>query len=727
MERLPVNSEYSPIELSIHLARYACVKQFASNKKILDFACGEGYGASFLKKWGAKQVVGIDISEQAIAAANKHFKEPGVQFIAGGIDDLQEKFDLIVCVETIEHVEDPRKLIENLRNLSHKETRFIFTCPNDYYYYGRGQSINPYHKTTFSYFDFRQLIEDYFESPTWLFGAPLSGFGCFPVSEPTIGKDSIVEAATGVMETTFIGVPGPRGISRLTPSSSLFYVAVWPPIEQDHVVSAGFGANSDYRIPELSSASKSVRAGQIRRIAFVVDRPGWAFDNIAHCLKPHLSGRYEADIFYISDYAQDIAKLFANLFINNTYDNIHFMWREVYFNFIRNKAILEKVYKISQMTVEKFAERLSGPVVTATVYDHLFLNDEEIQERQQCFGVLDGYSTSSEILSRTYGQCYSSPPTEVTEDGVDLDLFSPRSLDRFTRQDDGALIVGWAGNSAWAKSKFDGDPKGFHTVLLPAIEKLQAEGLDVVGRFADRAVEWRPRHAMPQYYAELDVLVCASEVEGTPNPVLEAMACGVPIISTNVGIVESVFGRKQSDFILSERTHKQLANKLRLLHANRDKLRSLSNENLESIRGWSWKAKVPKWLRLFREAETRHASSIRMKEITFCRMTLDATFDHDLAQLRQANGKLRDKVATSERDLVNAEAKHSAELDAMSAEAKEAENKKAERDEYIRNLEQYVEILETRNKEVEAEVEGLRQRRSADKRKRKNQIFRGAE
>ena len=50
---------------------------------------------------------------------------------------------------------------------------------------------------------------------------------------------------------------------------------------------------------------------------------------------------------------------------------------------------------------------------------------------------------------------------------------------------------------------------------------------------------------MPEYYNGIDIYVCTSRTEGTPNTVLEAMACGVPVISTDVGIVPEVFGEKQ--------------------------------------------------------------------------------------------------------------------------------------------------------------------------------------
>src|SRR5438093_10255188 len=58
-----------------HLHRYAFATQFVRNKRVLDLASGEGYGSNLLAKT-AKQVVGIDIDEQAVRhAANKRSEE----------------------------------------------------------------------------------------------------------------------------------------------------------------------------------------------------------------------------------------------------------------------------------------------------------------------------------------------------------------------------------------------------------------------------------------------------------------------------------------------------------------------------------------------------------------------------------------------------------------------------------------------------------------------------
>jgi glycosyltransferase involved in cell wall biosynthesis len=131
--------------------------------------------------------------------------------------------------------------------------------------------------------------------------------------------------------------------------------------------------------------------------------------------------------------------------------------------------------------------------------------------------------------------------------------------------------------------------------LIPAVQQLQAEGVKLRLHLADLKHGYIPHYEMVDYYASVDVLLCTSEVEGTPNPVLEALAGGVPIVSTDVGIVPQAFGPKQTEFILRERSVECLKNALRQLACRPELFRELSQENLRQAEYWDWKHQAAKF------------------------------------------------------------------------------------------------------------------------------------
>ena len=139
-------------------------------------------------------------------------------------------------------------------------------------------------------------------------------------------------------------------------------------------------------------------------------------------------------------------------------------------------------------------------------------------------------------------------PDAIIPDGVDVERFTPAPLDR--RNAD-CFVIGWAGNSAWGKQSQKYDVKGYDQIFRPMMEELRARGVVVEEKVANPQIKRIKFEDMPAFYRGLDVFVCTSAIEGTPNTVLEAMACGIPVVSTDVGIVSDALGDFQKRFIVS--------------------------------------------------------------------------------------------------------------------------------------------------------------------------------
>lgn len=365
----------------------------------------------------------------------------------------------------------------------------------------------------------------------------------------------------------------------------------------------------DVSSSQLSASQSTSSAPGKPRIALVADTLGWALGNVATQLRDHLSDEFEIALF-----ATEAVHPAAVLHATKNFDLVHFLWREPLQTLTEPWA----APYIDDMFGgwEAFASECVAPrPITATVFDHLFLSDRDVKARRGMYNeLLSGYTVSSQILCQLYAGIESYPePSAVTPDGVDLRRFKPSNLGRFLTLRDRPIRIGWAGNSAfghWNEAGKLNDHKGFHTVLKPAIAQLRFEGFLVEEFYADKQIRSIPHHRMNDYYNSIDLLICCSESEGTPNPVLEAMACGVPTISTKVGIVPEAFGDKQRRFILDERTPASLTTKIAELIATPHLMKELSEENLQSIKRWDWSRKVDAYRRFFNDQLSRNRRTI---------------------------------------------------------------------------------------------------------------------
>lgn len=366
---------------------------------------------------------------------------------------------------------------------------------------------------------------------------------------------------------------------------------------------APHGLRSLGQLPTNKVPTDSAVAQTRPKIALVIDVDNWAFGNIARQLCRYLSDRFEFIVIPIGIVANPVRVLL----IAHDCQLIHYFWRE---DPVQLNTAYVRDYVLSLgFRWETFYRRyVASKCITTSVYDHLLLDPKELEQRRGLYTeLLAGYTVSSKRLDDIYRRVNGYPaPSLIAEDGVDLTLFKPRHIERLASVPERELVIGWAGNSKWEATREDF--KGLHTILQPAVDELQRDGFPVTTYYADRQIRFIPHAEMPDYYSKIDVYVCPSKIEGTPNPVLEAMACGVPVVSTDVGVVPQVFGALQQQFILPERSKDALKTALIRLLDQPKLLVELSNENLESIKAWDWSVKAENFARFFGDALARRQS-----------------------------------------------------------------------------------------------------------------------
>lgn len=336
------------------------------------------------------------------------------------------------------------------------------------------------------------------------------------------------------------------------------------------------------------------------RVLLCPDEPDWAFHNIARNIIRFAPEEFDISIHFMGKPGErDLTTLFETILLNDI-DVVHIFWREDLFELLRPQALIHIAGQL-KMGVDDVIKMISTRALTTSIYDHLHASEKAMQERATSYGLIDGYTVSSKKLLDIYSKQVVMPsPDAVTPDGVDLEFFSPAS----GRPSFEALTVGWVGNSGWGKSQ-GGDPKGYFRLFEPAILKLRSEGVIVNVELADPQVRRIPFRDMPNFYRRIDVLACTSSMEGTPNPVLEAMASGVAVVSTDVGIVPDVFGPKQLPYMLKDADVESFAAALCALARDRDLLTALKQENQQSIAAWSWQKMVQAWWPFWLEALQR--------------------------------------------------------------------------------------------------------------------------
>ncbi|MBC6369020.1 bifunctional 2-polyprenyl-6-hydroxyphenol methylase/3-demethylubiquinol 3-O-methyltransferase UbiG [Algoriphagus sp. AK58] len=150
---------------SEHLHRYAICFDFVKGKKVLDIASGEGYGSNLLAKY-ALEVVGVDISQDAIDHARKKYLSKNLRFQVGSVLDIpfeSQVFDMVVSFETIEHISDHKKMIAEIKRVLKSDGLLIISTPEKAVYSDQANYSNPYHEKELYEEEFVQILSKQFQ------------------------------------------------------------------------------------------------------------------------------------------------------------------------------------------------------------------------------------------------------------------------------------------------------------------------------------------------------------------------------------------------------------------------------------------------------------------------------------------------------------------------------------------------------------------------------------
>jgi len=159
------------------------------------------------------------------------------------------------------------------------------------------------------------------------------------------------------------------------------------------------------------------------------------------------------------------------------------------------------------------------------------------------------------------------------------------------------LRVGWVGNPQKPFKRY----------------ALVEEGVSGLPNVSLRPVLWRgvgnaiprTRAEIADYYRnDIDVYVCMSDHEGLPTPAVECSLCGVPVVSTRVGITSEIVVSGHSGFLIDQ-SPMELRNALTVLACDEATLNVMGLHIAELARPYQWPNAVGAWLEFLREGARR--------------------------------------------------------------------------------------------------------------------------
>ncbi len=290
---------------------------------------------------------------------------------------------------------------------------------------------------------------------------------------------------------------------------------------------------------------------ELPRVLIVPYLRNWSYDLTAQALREHLSHRFDFRLAYEADVKSGLDEDWPQVVVD--------MWWHgtLHMTFGRKT--------VKQISSHRWSAQQWGRLTPSKMLHHY----------AKQLGVIV-------VPSRRLLELFSTAPSEeerhflLASKGFDPAMFFDQGRRLVPHGADEQLSIGWAGASAALDKHVD--------VLLEAAPNL---------RMADQCLTY---DEMPDFYNGLDIIACASDAEGDPRPLIEAMACGCFPITTDVGIVPELIRRGENGFVVDSANPAEFAMAFEWCRNNIDHVRAAGRRNaVELAAKRRWSDVAPMW------------------------------------------------------------------------------------------------------------------------------------
>jgi SAM-dependent methyltransferase len=161
-ERFVPDAQRGELNEAEHLGRYLWAAQaIAAGQLVLDAGCGLGYGTAILARAGGS-AVGLDVDVDAVNEANERFGDVA-GFMVGDLLTIPyqvDSYDCVVCFETIEHLADPERGLDEFRRILRPGGLLLVSSPNRGVY----PEGNPFHLHEYTSVELEDSMRDRFSN-----------------------------------------------------------------------------------------------------------------------------------------------------------------------------------------------------------------------------------------------------------------------------------------------------------------------------------------------------------------------------------------------------------------------------------------------------------------------------------------------------------------------------------------------------------------------------------